>query len=380
MRIGCALIRHLPVQVERMGKTRERPLIIGGFCYEKKPVYDASEKAIRCGVKPGMLLNEAHVLCPEAEFLPLDERKYHQAYEQAIHVVENFSPLVEAEKMGCCFFDASGFEGELRLARHIIRSLLKHTGLKACLGIAGNKFLASLAANMATEKPLIIPEGDEASFLSPLPANLLPCSDDTKERLNLLGIRTISQLSSFSREMLVEQFGKEDGALVYRLSRGIDPRPLCPRTKPRLVSKSLQFDTPVDSSLQLLMVINRSLQELIPELRNKSQVCRRIRLSIVSSAATEKVTLDLKEPTNSHKAIMARIKSWLEKARFPEAIDGMGICLEVHQDRGKQLHLLKDSTRDTERLSALRRMGLKKVAITDEHALIPERRFKLTDI
>jgi hypothetical protein len=233
---------------------------------------------------------------------------------------------------------------------------------------------------MATRKPLIIPEGNEASFLSPLSANLLPCFANTNERLNLLGIRTIGQLSSFSREMMVEQFGKEDGALLYRLSRGIDPRPLRPRTRPKLVSRNLQFDTPVDSSLQLLTVIGRVLDEVIPELRNQSQVCRRVTLAISFPTASQWVTLSLKEPTTSHKAIIARLRSWLDRAEFPEAIDTMELCLEVQLDRGRQLHLLKDSTGDTERVSALRRMGLKKVAITDEDALIPERRFELTDI
>lgn len=380
MRFGCVLIHRLPVQVEISGKAWDQPLIIGGFPFERKPVYDASVEAIECGVKLGMPLSQAYVLCPEAEFLPLNEERYHEAYEQVAQALEGFSPSVEMGELGCAFFDATGFEDESRLANEIVNSLFCHAGLRACLGIAGNKFLARVAAYVTKpEVPIIVPEGRETSFLAPFSVNFLPCSEETKRKLNLLGIRIIGQLWSFTKEALVEQFGK-DGIVVYELAHGIDRTPLFPRARPRLASDRVQFDAPIDGSPELLVVIDKVLDRFLTEFRKQGQVCRTIKLSMNFPTASEEVTLGLKEATNSHKTLMTRLRSWLETAKFPEVIDGIDICLEVDEDPGKQLHLLKQRARETEKLTALRGLGLKKATITDEDALIPERSFRLTEL
>ncbi|MBC8275525.1 MAG: hypothetical protein H8E40_11245, partial [Chloroflexi bacterium] len=124
----------------------------------------------------------------------------------------------------------------------------------------------------------------------------------------------------------------------------------------------------------------RVLDRFLAELRGQGQVCRKIRFSINFPAASEEVALGLKKATNSHKVIMARLRSWLEKAEFPEAIDGIDICLEVNEDQGRQLHLLKQKATGAMKLTGLRGLGLKKATVTDGDALVPEHSFRLTDV
>ena len=309
MRFACVLLHHLPVQVEEIGESADQPLIIGGFPFERKPVYDASVEAIASGVTLGMSLSEAHFLCPEAKFLPLNEERYHEAYSQVAEILHGFSSSVETVELGCAFFDTTGFEDESNLANEIVSGLFHHTGLRACLGIASNKFLARVAAYVTKpEAPIIVPEGSEISFLAPFSVDFLTCSEETKKRLNLLGIRVIGQLSGFTREALVEQFDK-DGAVVYELAHGINRAPLFARARPRLVSGRVQFDVPINSLSGLLSVIDGVLDRCLNELRRRGQVCRKIRLSINFPAASEEVALGLKEATNSHKTILVRVKS-----------------------------------------------------------------------
>jgi nucleotidyltransferase/DNA polymerase involved in DNA repair len=380
MRFACVFIHRFSTQVERVGKAWDKPLIIGGFPFEKKPVYEASIEAIECGVKLGMPLSEAYVLCPEAKFMPLDEKKYQKAYEQVVQILEGFSPSVEPGGLGCAFLDVAGFEDEVALTNEITASLFHYTSLRACLGIAGNKFLARIAAYVTkSEAPIIVPKGEEMSFLAPLSVNFLPCSEEIKQRLNLLGIRTIGQLSCFSKEALMEQFGKE-GTVVYEIAQGIDRTPLLPRARQKLVSERVQFDTPINGLWELLVVIDTVLDRLLAELRAKGRVCRKIRLRINFSTTSEEVTLRLKEATSCNRRMMARLRSWFEKAMFPAAIDGIDIHLEVNQDPGKQLSLVKNDNIRTERLAALRGLGLKKVKIIERDTLIPEHGFRLTEI
>ena len=110
MRIACVYINHFAVQVE----TREqpdlsgKPLIIGGFPHERKSVIDCSPVADRCHIHPGVSLRQAHHLCPEAIFLPLNEELYHQAFEEVLSILDGFSPAVEATYAGKAFLDISG--------------------------------------------------------------------------------------------------------------------------------------------------------------------------------------------------------------------------------------------------------------------------------
>lgn len=76
MRIGYLFFPSFAFQVESRDNNTllGKPVTIGGFPYELKAVRDASEEAMRLGVKLGMPLRQAHVLCPQGIFDPLPHR------------------------------------------------------------------------------------------------------------------------------------------------------------------------------------------------------------------------------------------------------------------------------------------------------------------
>jgi nucleotidyltransferase/DNA polymerase involved in DNA repair len=179
---------------------------------------------------PGIPLRQTHQLCPDAIFIPLDEDMYIRAFEDVLDVLEQFSPTVEANGLGRAFLDGSGLEGlfgtDQEVAERISSEILQQMHLESKIGIAGNKFTAAVAATLASaKKPHIVTKGKERTFLASLPANLLPISEDTKRRLDLLGLRTMSHIASIPLDALANQFGDE-GVLAHQLANGIDERPL----------------------------------------------------------------------------------------------------------------------------------------------------------
>ena len=54
--------------------------------------------------------------------------------------------------------------------------------------------------------------------------------------------------------------------------------------------------------------------------------------------------------------------------------------LEVNEDQGRQLHLLKQRGTGAKKLIDLRGLGLKRATVTDGDALVPEHSFRLTDV
>jgi len=396
MKVACVYLEHFAVALEARESPALlcRPLIIGGFPGERKPVFACSAEAARMGIVAGMPLRQAHHICPDALFIPLDKNKYICAFDEILDILERLSPTVEPDGLGKAFLDVSGLEGligpDKDIARRVRTGVSNRTHLSPRVAIASNKFVAELAANLASSpNPSVIGKGDEKAFLSSLPASLLPVSEDTKRRLDLLGLRTIGQIASLTLDALSSQFG-EEGVLAHRLANGNDSRPLMPRTKPVILEQELRSDNPLDTVESLLAAMDKLLGKLLPALRNRNQVCGEIRICLhLDGISAWHERLTLKEPTDSKAEIMSFLKHRLEALQLPAAVTGISLGLAhlgaesakqsplLSEERAKQREQLK---RVTKRLQA--RFGknpLKKVIEVDPASRIPERRCILTD-
>jgi len=390
MRIACVLIHNLAVQVATINdpQLQGQPLIIGGSPFEVTPLYDASPEAIACGVKQRMPLRQAYALCPQARFLPSDERRYEEMFQRVITILDGFSPVVEVEGTGCAYLDINGVHSEHDLACEIRDSIFLHTKLNACLGISSNKFLSRTGAFVAKpEAPVIVPQGKEGEFIAPFSIDFLPCSAETKKRFHLLGIHIMQQLWQFSREALEAQFGS-DGTIIYRLANGIDRTLLIARKRPELISDAAEFDALLITSQEIAQTAQLMLDRLLAEIKARDKVCNKIKLRLrFSSGSLRERELPLKEGTNSKTVIVARLIEWLENISFPEAVSEMELSLELGREKAKKLYLLPQlggRKEEVSKVAKLLRTGfgyqpLKRALVSDPDALLPERRFKYID-
>ncbi|TAK33760.1 MAG: hypothetical protein EPO21_11810 [Chloroflexota bacterium] len=345
---ACVLIPRFAVAVER--KTTPGlvgAVVIGGYPYERKTVYDCSEEAAACGVEVGISLRAAHDLCPEATFLPVEEEKYVLCFREMRELLETFSPLVEAEELGRCFLDVRGLRllhgDHVQLAGKISTAVRRKTGLTPLVGVGGTKFVAQAAAlgvggwglgwhgggkrgkgeyvsplSPQPPTPIVVPLGQEREFLAPLPVSLLPCSAWMLEHLARLGIENIGELAALPANTMMRQFGPE-GVIAHRLANGNDERVVLPvRTPAELtVSRDLD-DVPPDmvwSVVQRLLGIGgwglgvghlapnpqppTPVQALVEKLRSEGRLCQRVVLSLVRDDGTvEEVETILQEPTS----------------------------------------------------------------------------------
>jgi DNA polymerase-4 len=276
--IACVYINHLAVQVE----VREhpelvgKPIVIGGFPHERKEVFDCSDEATRFRISSGIALRQAHHLCPEAVFLPLNEEPYHQAFQQVIEILDKFGPAVEISCLGKAFLDVSGTEQLFgpaeSLARQVAREIFQKTGLQSQIGLAGSKFVSGLAALSATcLDPLTVETGEERSFLQPLPIELLPLSKAAVTWFKRLGLRAIGQVAGLPADAIAQQLGAE-GRLAHRLANGIDESPVIPRPKPALLEQELWLESSTEAKDRLLTAAGDLLDGLSRQLKDRHQV------------------------------------------------------------------------------------------------------------
>ena len=399
MRTLCLFISHLPAQVEARdpatppGAPAGVPLVIGGLPHERKAVYDASPSAIERGVKPGMALRHAYSLCPEARFLPADKERYALAFEEVLQVMDDFSPVVEGHEIGTAFLDASGldryYNGEDRLASQLLDRVRTGQQLIASIGMADSRFAARVAANLTGPgESTLVPCGNERDFLAPLPIDTLPCPEDIKRQLRLLGINSVGELADLGPRHMAARFATE-GLLAYQLACGIDESPLVPRQKPARIERTVSFDPPVDTLDRLLEGMGEAMDVLSDRLKERWQLCRRMELHLrFDSGVSREEALAVKTPTCSKKTLLSLVRLRLERAKFDSAVAEATISLSGLCKDGRQLSLHGEDARRKRRIAPAAREirgrwgrnMIKRPVLLHEEAFLPEQRFDLRDI
>jgi len=211
---------------------RGRPVIVGADPKGGRGrgvVSTASYEARRFGVRSALPISQAYRRCPEGAFLPVDMEKYARVSEEVMAILRRFTDLVEPLSIDEAFLDVTGsrkaFGGGETIARTIKETIRGETHLTASVGVATNKLLAKVASDMRKPDGLVVvPPGDEAAFLAPLPiGRLWGVGPKTEERLARAGVHTIGDLASADPAVLARRAGVH-GLDLIRLAQGIDER------------------------------------------------------------------------------------------------------------------------------------------------------------
>lgn len=188
-------------------------------------------------------------------------------------IFSHFADAVEPISIDEAFLDVTTSsmtrnQTATRLAAELKNEIKKKTGLTASAGVAPNKFLAKVASDMRKPDGLTVVQPHEIeSFLSPLAVGKIPgVGPATNQRLRHFGIRTIKDLRERSRTELVAEFGKM-GLAYYRLSRGLDERPVQGRGQAKSLSTETTFSYDVRDPEELTAQLERQADELMTRLR-----------------------------------------------------------------------------------------------------------------
>ncbi|MGO9612655.1 MAG: DNA polymerase IV [Dissulfurispiraceae bacterium] len=203
------------------------------------------------GVKTAMVLHEALKLCPKLTIVPPDHHFYGQKSEEVMDLLSNYTPALEQNSIDEAWLDMTGSEGlfgkPFDAAQRIMNEIKDNLGLWCSIGIAENKFLAKMAAEM--KKPLGITdlwEKDIPVKLWPLPVKkMYGVGVKTTEKLNRMGIKTIGDLATSKENLVINTFGK-GGFEIHRHANGIDDSPVLARVDDDVKSIGREKTLPED--------------------------------------------------------------------------------------------------------------------------------------
>jgi DNA polymerase-4 len=217
-----------------------KPVIVGGLS-RRSVVSTASYEARRFGIHSAMPLFKARKKCPHGVFLPVQMERYKKISRKIMGLLKDFSPLVEQVSIDEAYLDVTGTENLFgcpeEIARRIKERIGKETGLTCSIGIASNKFMAKVASDMNKPDGLTIISATEVDrFLFILPVAKIPgVGKKAVEDLRRHGIKTVGDLQRFSKEQLLEDFGKL-GLRLYELAKGSDDSKVVSKRETKSIS------------------------------------------------------------------------------------------------------------------------------------------------
>jgi hypothetical protein len=235
--------------------------------------------------------------------------------------------------------------------------------------------------------PVILADGSEQAFIAPYSIDLLPCLPEMREQLHLLGIKSIGQLSLFSRDALIAQFGLE-GQRAYELATGCDTSLLVPKKKPDVAVDTMELCPPLESRIDVSKACEVILERLLPGIKTKGKLCYEVWLQLrFESCSLEAKKLHLKRATTSQRAIIKRIEAWLEGTRLPAPINEIELVLRLTNEKGERPSLWHEFKGDQglgraaqELKSRFGYQPLKRIKVIDRGAILPERRCRLIEV
>ena len=297
------------------------------------------------GVRPGLRRRQAEARCPGLVVVARDPGRDARAFEPVVAAVTAFTPRVEVVRPGVCAFAARGparyFGGEPSLAAAVTAAVDAVSGGPAwgegCrVGVADGPFAATLAAR----RGVIVPPGEVAAFLAPLPVAALG-RPELADLLGRLGIRTLGQLAALPAPRVLSRFGPEGGT-AHRLARGLDKRPLAAQPPPDDLTVGAELDPPVDRVDAAAFAAKSLADRMHGLLAERGLQCTRVRIEAASEHGEQLVRWwrhdgDMTAPALAER-VRWQLEGWLSGADRPTG----GLVLlqlapdEVVADQGSQ--------------------------------------------
>lgn len=331
---------------------RGRPLVVG--LGERAVVAAASYEARKYGVRSAMPVFQAKRLCPQAIFVPVRRERYAEVSRQIIHILENFSPLVEQASIDEAFLDVTGMEGLFgsveKLAKKIKAVVRNDTGLTCSIGLAPVKFLAKIASDLQKPDGLsVIYPRNISSFLETLPLEKIPgIGRKALQQTASFGIHTAGDARKYSENFWTQHLGKIGKTILDRC-RGIDPGKVKPFIPPKSESAENTFAQDTADPEELKTWLLQQAERVGASLRKQGYKGKTVTLKVKYedfSQVTRSCTL--RSPTCSTRMIFETGRELLQAMNIQKKVRLIGLGVSRLDNREKHVPLnlpgLEDET------------------------------------
>lgn len=272
------------VELRTRPELRGNPVIVG-FPADRSVVLSASYEARAFGVKSAMPMVVAARMCPKAVIIEPRHKLYYDVSDRLMEIFASITDLVEPLSVDEAFLDVGGAIRRLGPPREIgeliRRRVAAELGITASVGIAASKFVAKIASTRCKPDGLLQIGPDETvPYLHSLPVGALwGIGAKTADVLARMGIRTVADVAATPVSSLKKMLGAT-GEHVYRLSWGIDPRPVTPVRPEKSIGAEETFAVDTGDNALIARELLRLSHRTAGRLRSSGMVARTVALKL----------------------------------------------------------------------------------------------------
>jgi DNA polymerase-4 len=376
---------YCAVEETRNPELRGKAFAVGGKPEERGVVASCSYAARRLGVRSAMPMGRALRLCPGLIIVPSRHSLYSEVSEHVMQRFRDLTPHVEQISIDEAFLDISDIQGSPEeIARKLQRRIREELQLPCSIGIASNKLLAKLATEVGKSLSLreikaqgeikppnaltIVPFGEEASFMAPLPAEMLwGVGPKTSARLTELGIHTIGDIAKWPENELIRLFG-ENGRDLAVHSKGIDDRPIVTEHETKSISQEITYSRDVREDKVLEKTLHEMSVEVAAQLRRNNLAGKTIKLKLrwpdfttltrqttlnsptAQADEIERVALDLmrsvRKPYQAVRLIGVGVTGLGQPMRQLGLWDSSDMALQINSEKERKLQEVMDELQE----------------------------------
>ena len=303
----------------------DKPVIIGGG--KRGVVSTACYIARIRGVHSAMPMYRALKLCPDAVVIRPRMKLYAEISLQIRKMMLELTPSVEPISLDEAFLDLGGTQRLHKkppavLLAELTNRIKNELGLTGSIGLSHNKFLAKVASDL--NKPngfSIIGKRETEKFLFNKPVNILwGVGAGTKEKLEAMGIKTLSDLLRWEESDFVRKFGTS-GKRLKALASGKDNRRVMAERLIKSISNETTFGEDILKHEILIGHLWRMCEKVSDRAKSR-EIAGKVGVIKLKTDKYRLITrrLTFKEPTNMadrlFNALEPLLKSEIKEVKF----------------------------------------------------------------
>lgn len=272
------------------------------------------------GLAAGLTLADARARVPALLALEMDAAADLAWLGRIADACDRYTPLLALDGADGLILDITGCAhlhgGEAGLYGDLLARLAGiATGARAA--IAGTPQAARGLARFGPAKGLIVPRGEEAARVAPLPTAALEIDAETVLALSRAGLRTIGDLAGRPRAPLAARFGRDFPRRLARVLGEADVG-ITPRRTPPLVSVERRFAEPITRHDSAFATLKALLVHVTEALEQRGEGGRRFEASFFRTDGTSaRLAVDTARPTRDPKAVARLFEAWLDGLTDP---------------------------------------------------------------
>jgi DNA polymerase-4 len=266
---------------------RGKKVAVGGRA--RGIIASASYEARACGVRTPMPTAQALRICPDLILVSHGDgmSRYSEFSHRLFDLCSQTTPLIERRSIDEGFMDIApcGFQNtsQIEAAIHALQTrIATEIGISISFGIAANKLLSAIASKQNKPRGFtLVPPGNEAAFLAPLPVNVLPgVGKKTEEILRAEGIRFVRDLHTQTETHLASLLGNSWRNFLQMASGVDDSEISLQHEDAKSYSQQETFLHDIHDFDAVLRVAKTMLDDLLPKVRADGKLARTLTVKV----------------------------------------------------------------------------------------------------